>query len=76
MQVHYLSWSSQNELLKACTKQVLDKNVKKAVDAILDVFHTDQISFILRYVHENGENVWDIKSIFYCLKTMGKREKT
>ena len=60
MQVHYLSWSSQNEFIAECGKLVCDaivEEVKSAfyysisVDGTPDVSHTEQITFILRYAH-------------------------
>ena len=86
MQAHYLSWTSQNEFIKACGKQVLDAVIAESknaiyysiiVDATPDVSHTEQISFVLRYVHRNEENVWDVKERFLLLKTVKRRkEKT
>jgi len=83
MQAHYLSWSSQNEFLNACGKQVLDallQEYKKAmyysviVDATRDVCHTEQISFILHYVHRSEENVWAIKERFLLFKDCEKKK--
>jgi len=83
MQAHYLSWSSQNEFLNACGKQVLDallQESKKAmyysiiVDATPDVSHTEQISFVLRYVHRSEENVWAIKERFLLFKDCEKKK--
>ena len=65
MQAHYLSWTSQNELLSACGKQVLDAVIKESknalyysviVDGTPDVSHTEQITFVLRYVHNKAED--------------------
>ena len=70
MQVHYLSWTSQNEFLNACGKQVLDAVIKEPknalyysviIDGTPDVSHTEQITFVLRYVHRTEDNVSDIK---------------
>ena len=85
MQAHYLSWSSQNEFIKACGKQVLDALIAESrnaiyysviVDATPDVSHTEQILFVLRYVHRSEENVWGIKERFLlfedCEKKKGK----
>lgn len=83
--IHYLSWSSQNEFIKACSKHVLDALIAESKNAIYysiiadatpDVSHTEQISFALRYVHRSKENVWDIKERFLlfedCEKKKGK----
>jgi len=48
MQAHYLSWLTHNESIYYSV----------IVDATLDVSHTEQISFVLQYVHGNEENVW------------------
>ena len=69
MQAHYLSWHSQNEFIEECAKIVLNAivdEVKRAlyysiiVDGAPDTSHTEQITFILRYVHLNEENAWEI----------------
>ena len=77
MQTHYLSWRSQNEFIEACSTQVLDALLAESknamyysviVDATPDVSHTEQITFVLRYVHRNEENVWDVKERFLMLE--------
>ena len=73
MEAHYLSWTSQNEILNACGKQIQDAIVKEyknalyysvIVDGIPDVSHTEQITFVLRYVHKAEDSVWAIKECF------------
>ena len=74
MQVHYLSWSSQNEFIAESGKLVCDaivEEVKSAfyysiiVDGTPDVSHTEQITFILRYAHRTQDNVREIKERFF-----------
>ncbi|XP_065902561.1 uncharacterized protein [Dysidea avara] len=83
MQTHYLSWRSQNEFIEACSTQVLDALLAESknaiyysviVDATPDVSHTEQITFVLRYVHRNEENVWDVKERFLLLEDCGKKK--
>ena len=75
MQGYYLSWPTQNEFIEACGKQVLNALLEKSkkaiyyynsiiVDATPDVSHTEQISFVVRYIHRNEENIWGIKERF------------
>lgn len=61
LQVHYLSPSSQNEFIAACSSQVLKKILQQVhkmkyysiqVDATPDSSHMEQTTFILRYVLE------------------------
>lgn len=68
MQAHYLSWRSQNEFINECAalvQGVLLKEVMEAVyyavrtDGTPDVLHTEQITFILRFVHFNSnKKIW------------------
>ena len=73
MQAHYQSWSSQNEFILECGKLVQEaviKEVKKAiyysviVDGTPDASHTEQVTFVMRYVHCGEDNVWDVRSAF------------
>ena len=84
MQAHYLSPRSQKEFIDECSKVVLNaivEEVKQAlhysiiVDGTPDFSHTEQITFILRYVNLN-ENVWEICERFLrmedCVKKKGR----
>ena len=66
MSAHYLSSDSQNELISACANQVLlailnelrsAKYFSIIVDATPDSSHTEQTSFIIRYVSIPQDNV-------------------
>ena len=66
MSAHYLSSDSQNELISACANQVqvaiLDelrfaKYFSIIVDATPDSSHTEQTTFILRYVSMPQDNI-------------------
>ena len=68
MQAHYRSPRSQNEFIDECSKVALNAIVEEIkqvlyysiiVDGAPDVSHTEQITFILRYVNLN-EKVWEI----------------
>ena len=85
MQAHYLSWTSQNEFFDACGKRVLYTVIKESknalyynviVDGTPDVSHTEQITFVLRYVHKAEDGVWTIKERLLlfedCEKKKGK----
>ncbi|XP_065903748.1 zinc finger MYM-type protein 1-like [Dysidea avara] len=83
MQTHYLSWRSQNEFIEACSTQVLDALLAESknaiyysviVDATPVVSHTEQITFVLRYVHRNEDNVWDVKERFLMLEDCEKKK--
>ena len=60
MQAHYLSWGSQNEFIQICAQLVKNKIIEEVTNAIYygiivdgtpDASHTEQITFILRYVY-------------------------
>lgn len=60
MQTHYLSPQIQNEFLKVCAKEVTETILMQVrnskyygiiLDGTPDTSHTEQISFVLRYVH-------------------------
>ena len=82
MQARYLSWRSQNEFIEECAKLVLGTILKEAkafyysiiVDGTPDVSHTEQITFILRYVHQNEENIWEIEERFLKLEDCEKKK--
>ena len=44
------------------------------VDGIPDVSHTEQITFVLRYVHKAEDSVWAIKECFLLLEDCEKKE--
>ena len=82
MQAHYLSPRSQNEFIDECCKVVLNaivEEVKQAlyysiiVDGTPDVSHTEQITFILRYVNLN-EKVWEICERFLRMDDCDKEK--
>ena len=81
MQAHYLSPRSQNKFIDECSKVVLNaivEEVKQAlyysiiVDGTPDVSHTEQITFILRYVNLN-EKVWKICERFLRMEDCDKK---
>ena len=85
MQAHYLSWQSHNEFISECATLVQEAVVKEVKDAVYftiitdgtpDVSHTEQITFIFRFVRFNsGKMIWEVKEQFLCAKsseTVGK----
>ena len=79
---HYLSPRSQNEFINECSKVVLNdivEEVKQAlyysiiVDGTPDVSHTEQITFILRYVNLN-EKFWEICERLLRMKDCDKKK--
>ena len=84
MQAHYLSWQSQNEFISECTTLVQEAVVKEVKDAVYftiitdgtpDVSHTEQITFILRFVLFNlGKMIWEVKERFLCVEDMEKKK--
>ena len=66
LQVHYLSKTTQNELIEMAGKFVLDKIIKDitkakyfaiAVDGTPDVSHNEQLPFVIRYLlHTDLQN--------------------
>lgn len=59
MQVHYLSWRTQNEFISSCAnnvrKTIVDelkrsKYYSIMVDAVPDSSHVEQTSFVFRYI--------------------------
>ena len=63
MQAHFLSWQSQNEFISECATLVQEAVVKEVKDAVYftiitdgtpNVSHTEQITFILRFVRFNS----------------------
>ncbi|XP_012558674.3 zinc finger MYM-type protein 1-like [Hydra vulgaris] len=84
MQAHYLSWQSQNEFISECATLVQAAVVKEVKDAVYftiitdrtpDVSHTEQITFILRFVRFNsGKMIWEVKERFLCVEDMEKKK--
>ena len=84
MQAHYLSPRSQNEFIDECSKVVLNAIVEEVnkqalyysiiVDGTPDVSHTEQITFILRYVNLN-EKVWKICERFLTMENCDKKRE-
>ena len=84
MQAHYLSGQSQNEFISECATLVQEAVVKEAKDAVYftiitdgipDVSHTEQITFILRFVRFNsGTMIWEVKERFLCVEDMEKKK--
>jgi hypothetical protein len=83
MQAHYLSWRSQNEFIQECANIVINAiidEVKRAlyysiiVDGTPDTSHTEQITFILRYVHLNEENLWEVSERFLQMEDCEKKK--
>lgn len=66
MQAHYFFWRSQNEFICECAALVQDALLKEVRDAVYftvitdgtpDVSHTEQITFILHFVHLNSDKI-------------------
>ena len=69
MQVHDFSWGSQNEFIQIFAQLVKSKNIEEVTNAIYysiivdgtpNASHTEQITFILRYVH-GVDHSWKIE---------------
>ncbi|XP_065653035.1 zinc finger MYM-type protein 1-like [Hydra vulgaris] len=84
MQAHYFFWQSQNEFISECATLVQEAVVKEVKDAVYftiitngtpDVSHTEQITFILRFVRFNsGKMIWEVKERFLCVEDMEKKK--
>ena len=83
MQAHYLSPETQNEFIEECGKSVLRTvvdEVKKALyysiitDGTPDVSHTEQITFVLRFVKRNENNSWEVFERFLKVEAMEKKK--
>nr|XP_047144759.1 uncharacterized protein LOC101236259 [Hydra vulgaris] len=84
MQAHYLSWLSQNEFISECVSLVQAAVVKEVKDAVYftiitngtpDVSHTEQITFILRFVRfKSGKMIWKVKERFLSVEDMEKKK--
>ena len=84
MPAHYLSWSSQNEFIEECAKlvtQVIVNELKASfhfgiiVDGTQDVSHTEQVTFVVRYVHQSEESTWEIKEWLLGIEECAKKRK-
>ncbi|MCY3927482.1 MAG: DUF4371 domain-containing protein [Acidobacteria bacterium] len=82
MQAHYLSWGSQNEFIQICAQLVKSKIVEEVTNAIYysiivdgtpDASHTEQITFILRYVHF-VDHSWKIEERFLQYQDCEKKK--
>ena len=82
MQIHYLSWQSQNEFLTLCAKNVLNEIVKEVqnsyyygliVDGTPDVSHTEQLTFVPRYTVLKDRK-WDVVERFLTLQDFEKEK--
>jgi len=70
LQVHYLSWETQNEFVLCCAdhvRKIILHEVSKAkyysiiVDATPDSSHVEQTSFVLRYIsHNEASDEYDV----------------
>ncbi|XP_065654487.1 uncharacterized protein LOC136081126 [Hydra vulgaris] len=76
MQAHYLSWRTQNEFIMACGETVFAVIIEEVYtdiyffiifDGTPDVFHTEQITFVLRFVRLGSDNQWIVKERFQKL---------
>lgn len=65
MAANYLSWRSENEFIDECGQIVVRAIIKKVQDARYyaiitdgtpDVSHTEQINFVLRFVHRDVDS--------------------
>lgn len=84
LQVHYLSWSSQNEFIEECAKlvtQFIVKEIQAAiyygiiVDGTPDISHKEQITFILRYILQTEEHQWEIQERLLTIKDCEKKRE-
>ena len=82
MQAHYLLWQARNEFLALCAKNVVNEVLKKLqqsyyygliVDGTPDVSHTEQLTFVLRYVVLNDRQ-WKVVERFLTLKDFEKKK--
>ncbi|XP_065645754.1 zinc finger MYM-type protein 1-like [Hydra vulgaris] len=84
LQAHYLSNRSQNEFIGLCAAEVRRQIIEECksakyfsimVDATPDVSHTEQSSFVIRYVHEKepGKYLIDERFLIFadCAKKTG-----
>lgn len=83
MQAHYLSWRSQNEFIEECGKSVVRvvvEEIRRSIyysiitDGTPDRSHTEQVTFVFRYLLLNDDNQWEIKERFLKLEAMEKKK--
>nr|XP_047142963.1 uncharacterized protein LOC124817184 [Hydra vulgaris] len=83
MQAHYLSWKSQNEFIKECGKLVVReviREIKKSIyftiitDSTPDSSHSEQITFVFRFLHFNDNQLWKVKERFLKLEELEKKK--
>nr|XP_047144745.1 zinc finger MYM-type protein 1-like [Hydra vulgaris] len=83
MQAHYLSWKSQNEFIKECGKLVVReviREIKKPIyftiitDSTPDSSHSEQITFVFRFLHFNDNQLWEVKERFLKLEELEKKK--
>nr|XP_047122497.1 zinc finger MYM-type protein 1-like [Hydra vulgaris] len=84
MSAHYFSPTSQNEFIKECGGVIRSAAVKEIQDGIYftiivdgtpDTFHTEQITFVIRFLlYEKETNCWQIKERFLCVEAFEKKK--
>nr|XP_012555553.2 uncharacterized protein LOC101235549 [Hydra vulgaris] len=83
MQAHYLSWKLQNEFIKECGKLVVReviREIKKSIyftiitDSTPDSSHSEQITFVFRFLHFNDNQLWEVKEKFLKLEELEKKK--
>ncbi|XP_065658227.1 zinc finger MYM-type protein 1-like [Hydra vulgaris] len=82
LQAHYLSNRSQNEFIGLCAAEVRRQIIEECksakyfsimVDATPDVSHTEQSSFVIRYVHEKEPGKFLIEERFLIFADCAKK---
>ncbi|XP_065667751.1 zinc finger MYM-type protein 1-like [Hydra vulgaris] len=82
LQAHYLSNRSQNEFIGLCAAEVRRQIIEECksakyfsimVDATLDVSHTEQSSFVIRFVHEKEPRKFLIEERFLIFADCAKK---
>ena len=85
LQAHYLSYSSQNEFIQLCAEKVKDcilnerdqaKYYSIMVDATPDMSHTEQSTFILRYLTYDECGKYQIQERFFSFIDDSKKTGT
>ncbi|XP_047145384.1 zinc finger MYM-type protein 1 [Hydra vulgaris] len=80
MQAHYLSWKSQNEFIKECGKLVVREVIREIKKSIYFTIitdntpHSEQITFVFRFLHFNDNHLWEIKERFLKLEELEKKK--
>ncbi|XP_065674062.1 uncharacterized protein LOC136091006 [Hydra vulgaris] len=82
MNAHYLGWSTQNEFIKECGGIAHGAIINEAhmaiyysilVDGTPDVSHTEQITFVLRFVYFGTDKRWTVKERFLRVENLEKK---